>query len=780
MGKSAKAEVAEYRLSVHFGLCTGPVDALRYVEVDEKGAWYGEVNTMSRLDLYQPNLFGGAQKEGGLDGIAWYLPGDENQVLPDALANRLVPGATGAQIPGFRGMASIFFVGSDDRVVNVPGAPVESNVGGYQLPIVSRIVGPLNLLPGFVWGHNNPYIKNPAFRLQRRSRGLTEETAVIQDPTNAISPDDIRKDSNPAHIIYECLTNTDWGMANDAALIDTTSFNLAADTLFNENFGLSFQWDRNTTVQAFVDSVIKHIEGAIYIHPTSGLWTLKLFRADYDTADLPTYDTSNSTITSFGRRLLGETINEMTITWTNPRNLKSEPITVQDLGNIIQQGTTIPDKRDFPGIRRRDIAALICQRELRSAAAPLATATVKVMRSGYSLVPGSVIKLTSVEHDLNAVVFRVLEVNYGRVGQRDITLTLLEDIFARPYAVHFTGQAEYAAPTRSIATDLTNVQFMTAPAYWSPRLINDPIDDASALVVALAPPNNSDSFSYELWSEQVNDNGDLEYALLKTNSLLRRAVLSLPLVAEATTTMALPIGTNGVPPKLNGFLVIGNSDGLREIAFLSAFDEGTNQWTVQRGVLDTIPRAWPAATVVYTLDLDTPVADTVERALSETVKYKLLPSTTVGPLPLESATERTYTVLNRPQRPIRPANCKLGNVGFGPFIAGDAPFTASWANRNRLLEDVQVLYWTSPGIAAEVGQTTTLKIYGEDSNSGAPLTPVNTITGLTGESRELDDADFLGLEAGWVEFVAVRDGLESYQSYMLHFTRVKQSSNSTS
>ena len=45
--------------------------------------------------------------------------------------------------------------------------------------------------------------------------------------------------ANGGHILYDCLTNSDWGLGIDFGSIDTNSFTEATDRLFAESFGLS-------------------------------------------------------------------------------------------------------------------------------------------------------------------------------------------------------------------------------------------------------------------------------------------------------------------------------------------------------------------------------------------------------------------------------------------------------------------------------------------------------------------------------------------------------------
>lgn len=121
MGKgSAKTEVTEYYMSIHMGICGAGADSINEIIIGEKLAWAGDVSAESQIVVNAPELFGGVKKEGGAGGIAYYLPGGPDQVMPEVLARRL--GLTSATCPGFRGFPSIFFVGQDNfGAVAIPG-----------------------------------------------------------------------------------------------------------------------------------------------------------------------------------------------------------------------------------------------------------------------------------------------------------------------------------------------------------------------------------------------------------------------------------------------------------------------------------------------------------------------------------------------------------------------------------------------------------------------------------------------------------------------------------
>src|SRR5690554_1220301 len=82
--------------------------------------------------------------------------------------------------------------------------------------------------------------------------------------------------ANPAAIIWECLTNGEWGMGGAPSALDQDSFTSAADVLAAEGFGLAMLWSRQETIEDFVGDVLGHIDATLALDPFTGRFRLKL------------------------------------------------------------------------------------------------------------------------------------------------------------------------------------------------------------------------------------------------------------------------------------------------------------------------------------------------------------------------------------------------------------------------------------------------------------------------------------------------------------------------
>jgi hypothetical protein len=1014
----AKVEVTEYFMSQHFGVCT-IVDGFKRIYVKEKLAWEGYVTARSSIAIQEDELFGGNKKEGGVAGTIYFLPGRGDQLLYDELANRLRAGATGADVPAYRGLASVFFTGRPDAHkgragfywtannpylpgvwVTVERAPVgldpsialiprpgyeahptetqatsqsngsafvfssgwlayytantiqwydlstrepvgtsslsgtfgtttadlgadgtfymygsyvsgldviralwscppagtssrvdvddfgsgslirtralgtsvlcSTNALGYldgtvfvpttqsprdfclddagdrwavtqpsgssnQFGLLNLETGALTVLTGSVtrgglssahlcfvtatasffvvtdgkfyiipratmtigstdtavWGSADLLpAKNPErvtffhdfdeYSLVdgsfiRTVSGWTGVPATHRDgfdyTNNAIvsrpqfdaelnwlflDPAGDR-DANPAHIIYEALTNTDWGMGSPTTLIDVGGFGDVAQVLYDEPLGLSLLWLRQTTIQDFIQEVLDHIQGVLFVDPQTGLLTLKLIRGDYDVGTLPTISPSTAQLRNFNRKLWGEIVNEISVTWTNPENEQDETVTAHDLASITTQGGIVSDSRNYYGVRYSALAARLAARDLRSAGAPLATCEAEVDRSLWALRPASVLLVDWPEHGLDGVVMRVTSIDYGKPGDPAIKLALIEDVFGLDVGDYVTPPGSALEDTAAAPSAMTEQQALTLPYYLAFNAVNS-IDGATypeVLAGALGATTNADVYGFELWGEVTLSDGTTEWQSLATLNVSGRAELAGGLDAEASSTgVTFTAFVGSLLPSTPGFAIIGSgTEPDDEIALISS---AGSTYTLSRGVLDTVPKSWPAGTPVWFIDSESLIEDNRARSSGETVTYRLRTRTSQGLLSLFSAPELTYTLSDRPWLPSRPANLAIGGVQFNDLASavnmiGAATIAVTWSNRNRLTEDNLVLGWTDSTVTPETGQTTTLTVYKIDGT-----TVLATHTGLTGTSYNVPVASFGSEAFGIVVATAAR------------------------
>lgn len=108
-GKAGGHDVYDFLLSIDYGLCHGPIDRLNQVWVKDEKVFCGAVTAREDLTIDLPDLFGGQDGEGGVKGVAEVYLGTSGQMSSTALSSRF--GLTPDTMPGYRGLAHIFFRG---------------------------------------------------------------------------------------------------------------------------------------------------------------------------------------------------------------------------------------------------------------------------------------------------------------------------------------------------------------------------------------------------------------------------------------------------------------------------------------------------------------------------------------------------------------------------------------------------------------------------------------------------------------------------------------------
>lgn len=755
MGKGAKGaeqEVTEYRLSIHYGICT-EADAITRITIGEdKVAWEGELTDPGIININLPQLFGGPTKEGGVAGLVYWLPGRADQIMPDVLARRL--GRTNLTCPGFRGIASVFFVGS-----------AESNVSTVSLIGMQATVPGTNGLGGFYWTANSPFIQKASITVRRIPKGLNPATARIGP------------DANPIHWIYELLTDESFGLGHPDYMINVAGYEAAAQTILDEAFGVSLIWTRQTEVENQIAEMLDHVQATVFVNPQTGLFDIKLVRDDYDLEDVREINPGNARLVKFDRKLFGETTNEIILTWTNPANEQEETISAHDLGAIAASGGVISDSRNYYAIRNAELARTILARDIRSAAAPIALAEVELDRSFWGILPGSVLKFVWPEKKIyDPLVMRVMNISYGKRGAPALKVLLIEDVFSLAKGgVPEAPGTEWGAVDED-AAPMEFVSIFTLPAFLASRELGRSVTSlAYPEVIAglLTFQEGQDTIAYNLWSEQPLANGELVWSDLGIKSITGRGTMITPVYQEAVSLVdGFPLIDRGRGPEVGGFVVFGSGgDTDSEIALIRAYDADEDAWTLDRGVLDTVPRPWPVDSEVWFIPARSIIADDADpRSVGEEVEYKLITRTSRGQLALDDAPVETGIMTARPYAPLRPANVKVNGVGFGEVDAtGAANLTITWATRNRFYEDGIVVPWTDGPVTPEYLQRTVVSIFRED---GSPMYEDGSL--WVGNELVIPIAWVQQEQRVFVRVSSIREGIASIQSYGLWVKNIPQ------
>jgi hypothetical protein len=241
------------------------------------------------------------------------------------------------------------------------------------------------------------------------------------------------RDMNPSHIIRECLTDPVWGMGYTAGDIDDDSFTAAADTLYQERFGLSIAWDKPGSIEDFINEILRHINGTLYIDRLTGKYTLTLIREGYDVSSLVSLGATDiEKLEDVSRRAVGDLTNQVTVSYTSSIMGDSATVTITEQGLVQLQGAVINTKIDYLAIKTHELASRVALRELRALSTPLLSCTVIASRKAASLNPGEPFLLTRAEYGLNQTPMRVLSIELGDGRTNRVRIKCIEDVFASP------------------------------------------------------------------------------------------------------------------------------------------------------------------------------------------------------------------------------------------------------------------------------------------------------------------------------------------------------------
>jgi len=708
MGSKGSAVTGyKYYMDMHMVLGYGPVDSIDEIYVGDRLLTDTPITGSSTVYMDKPELFGGTEREGGVQGYVDFEFGEPTQSI-----NAYLAAAIGGLVPAFRGVLGV-------------------------------------ILKSCYLTANNPYIKQWMFLLNRRN--IRTDGTTQWQPSYAAVGDDM----NGVHIIRECLTDTDWGMGYSFTFIDETSFLAAAIKIHSEGLGISFYWANATSIEEFVMMVLEHIDATLYIDPQLGKFVIKLIRDDYVVGDLDSYDESNVLeLQKYDTKLWGETINTMTVVYTDFSNRgKDNSVTVHNQGNITMQGGVVPKKKAYPGITNSDDAAKIAARDLMVLSSPLRVLKMKVNRKAWNLNIGGVFKFSWAKHQAVDVVFRVGHVDFGELLDGTITVDAIEDVFARTSNVYLGSQANLWSSPNTTPVPLTYQSVLTA-SYWdiaNNGFVNlDTLDDLDEYLMTFGYVNIGDYYGY-----RINVSPDGAGTYIETGSGPSSPYCTLAsTISAGATVIPYQNGANMAKAVAGGKHYI-YLDG--ECMRIDSIDTVNHEITVGRGCIYSVPKQHTSGAVILfpTVGAGWETLDQVHTA-GEDLDVKLLPKTSLGTLPIASATQINVTVDERSVLPYPAAHLLINSV-YNATDVNTATVTVDWSGRNRLIDTADLIDDSvSASSTEEAGTSYIVNVY----NQVDSLVFTDTVSAPTRTTSFANNAAWTTLR---IQVLTLRDGHYSEQ-----------------
>ncbi len=709
-GSSSQHAGYRFFLDMLMGFGRGGCDAVRAIRIGDRMAWEGELTANGIIRIDKPDLFGGIDGGGGVVGDLHVLMGE-----PDQARHPLVVAALGEFTSALRGVCTGWFTG---QIASI-----------------------------------NPYPES--WEVQRTTILKGWDGAAWYPEKAAVTPVGLAVPAmNPAHILIKVLTHRDCGRGLPTARIDLASYAAAADTMHAEGLGLCLRWNRQVSVNEFLQQVADHISASQYVSRRTGLLTLSLARGGYDVDALPIYDFDSGLIEieeDDNPSGWGAT-NEVIVEWRDPVTNDQRQTRWQNLAAIQAYGK-VSETVKYPGIPTAALAARLAQRdgEIRSAAAKRFNLVFD--RTGYEIQPAGLFRIRAPEHGIDDIVLRAGDIRDGTLVDGRIRVVAVQDVFGLDAAAYAIEQpSTHVAPDRTplavAVRQLAELSYRDLAAVLRPADLAALAPEATGLM-ALARRPSGLSMNYQL-STRIGANA---FAQVANGDWCPNAVL-IDGIGPTTTAVTLGGTVDLQDVDIGEAALIG-----AELVRVDAIDLIAGTMTIARGCVDTVPAAHAAGAQVWFIDAGATI-DPTEYLDGETVDAKLLTRTTSGLLDAALAPTDVITLDARQAHPYPPARLRISDTA-GTSDAAYPPeaygtLTATWAHRDRLLQADQLVAADAASIGPEPGTAYTVRWYLDDVLA-------RTQTGLTGTSDSYTAPVGSGGKSVRVEAESWRDGLRSRQ-----------------
>lgn len=604
-----------YRLGVQMSLCRGSDTApvrLREILIDDVSAWTGTLSTDgSRADINLPDLFGGdKQGNGGVQASVDFYTGTTTQPVNAYLNDPSRQQVTTAATP-----TCLRYTG-------------ESYVVLRELTQAAATAGDRGAYLG-----NSPNIASWSFVVDRFPVLFNGQSAGDNTVNGGL-------DANPINVLYELLTNTDWGFGEtnaDIAVGAGGSFVAAATTLKNEGNGFSMALTRAMKANDLKQLIEQQIGGFCYVDESTGLWEIKLVREDYTIGSVPQLSEDNCRLEEFARSAWDDTSNQVAVQFTKREDAYKESYALaQDMANaMIRGGGTISTaliagvQVSYPGVMDSTLAAALAQRDLRALAVPLARATITTGRQVWDQVIGDVVAFSWSPLGISQIPMRIVDIDKGRLDKGEIKLKLVQDVFDDAQALYASPPATgWTAPSYTLSAFPADEQVVIE----APRaiMVRDPEfagDDTVAQVFAAARRQTNET-DFEITQRNSSGTPSGGYAdagtvlaFMRVGELASSLAAGTAIPTTSITVTASPDAQSTLEAAFDDTVTLQDLGiwlsnlilvGSEFMAVKSATTSGADVLlqNVYRGLLDTAQAAHSAGTPVYLVFVGAGLSDT--------------------------------------------------------------------------------------------------------------------------------------------------------------------------
>lgn len=688
-----------YIIPMAVGVCHGCVDELIDLYFgDFRLTRYGASATSPSLPadrslgdgvvitINAPMLFGGPQFEGGVVGPMRVNWGTESQT------------------------SNAFMVDPTKQWYNAAFDPPPSPLKGICYVTFENVEMGMS-----------PYIKPIFFVVRRCPICVTSDEDI----------GNINGDANPAEVVYEILTHRIWGLGLPTNLIDSSSFIEAAIALKNEETGFSTAFTTQNSGSEMIAEVLRHANMVLYEHPFTGLITIRLIRPDYDIGDLPVFDKTIISDLEFSRSVWRETYNEIKVQYVErDPDFKAEIAQSQNLASMQAINEVRSITHDYPGISNQEQAQEEAELLNRMHSVPLAKATFTSNRKAADLTIGQPFILHMPDQNIDQLVMRATQIDYGQLDSGKIQISAVEDVFDVSGVAY---QPPVPPPEEDETLDDTPQPVAVQRAYELPYGISGA--DYEVAILARRPAGLY--LGYEVWEDdgggyvQIGDHPDFT-----PFARMQGIYGSYTYAVDPYGFDAFQLRDMGAIPA-QGLLLLEGGEIVRYQNFIDNGNGSFRFYNIERGLIDTVPKFHAIGSRIWLLDEHFLAGPYLE---DDVLSYKLLPHNNAGVLDISKATVFSITVVGRASNPYPPGNLRIQGEIYGvwPAVQLDEDLVIEWSHRNRVAQGTGLPYvlQDDPGPPYVLDGTYTLRIINVATGG-----IIRQAVGLTGTTYTYSAAD---------------------------------------
>ena len=751
-GRTTIQKGFKYYLGYQQIICwANPKARLKRVYMNEKLAWEGDEPASNHTDgsyfdirIDKPDLFGGADENGGFVGNLHVYFGSDKQTGDPWMKEQMKADSVQEELRGF--------------------------TPAYR-PYISVVV------PTAYVG-KSATIPTMWFEIEIVPDNLDKQAGTGYAK--------IGYDVNPAEVLYEIVTNNDWGLSEKASSLDIDALQDMEKVLFNEKLGISVQLTSKEQARTVVDNICDHINGIRYADPSTGLMVHRLIRAEDTKETLLAVNESNCSKIAFTRQDWSNTVSEISVSFTDREALyETGTLSSDDPANIeIQNGIKTTKSYDYQYFTTATNALWAAKRVGCSQGYPLATISLECNRKLSTVRLGDCLLLNFPPYGIQNMIIRVTNVNLSDFENGTIKIDGMEDVFSLAKTTF-----EYSGSTEWERNPILPVGVQTWGVFELPYELTQMKD---TYVNAYACQPSKDTTSWTIWRKKSGESSDfqttntmskwtaagkliydypefgevMDFTGFQIRELFGMEDLKFELGVSSTTDM-------NVARQGNNLIILG--DEMMSYSGLQQLSNGNWSVTgVMRGIFDTVPHKHAATDVVVFLQSGhygnvTTGGPVCKEGSTADEWYNITTASVDSKEEFDSTRNIELTTTRRAERPnvqgkIRLTAHMISDKYNTDSLSGDV--TITWIARNKVnnhgcvSQDDSVDYYTNMNIEMPDDEeyVTDVLINGGVVHSETSTTPVFHFTWAERCSADKD----LSAETTIQTYCKVGD-LESYQ-----------------